>query len=116
MAFGPFKAGDEVVGLHVAGGYVSNQTPFRFAAALSGDAHVIDSTTTFRALEQLFGFNNTAGTHEIRLPPNTSVFIPLDLRFERNTWIWVQALTVAAAALDITVGVERSLGQFSSES
>lgn len=113
MKFGPFKTGDIVIGLHVVGSYETAVTPFTIAAAADTDAQEPAAAAGFAALEQLFG-SDGAGGFAVPLPPGTSVFVPLDLEFNRNSWLIVEGTNPdALETLGLTIGIERALNQVS---
>lgn len=116
VTFGPFAAGDTVIGLHVAAIYPTVLTEFLLRAAVFTHSSVGIGEAEFEAAtDQLFGPNGVS-VREIALPPGSGLFIPLDLRFDRASWLTVQGENPSAAeALSLTVGVERALEEIAGE-
>ena len=114
MVFGPFPAGQTCIGLHVMGIYPTIVTEFLLRAAPFVHSPSNIGEAEFEAApDQLFGADSTL-IPQIALPPGVSTFIPLDLKFERTSWLVVQGENPSAAeALSVTVGVERAIEEIS---
>jgi hypothetical protein len=116
VTFGPFAAGDTVIGLHVAGIYPTAVTEFLLRAGVFTHSSVGIGEAEFEAgADDLFGPDNS-NVRQVALPPGSGIFLPLDLRFDRTSWLTVQAENPSAAEdLSVTVGVERAIEEIAGD-
>lgn len=113
VQFGPFKREDVLIGLHVMSAYNgAGVLPVTFAAAGATEFIPGVAAAQFAALEQFFG-SDGAGGFNAAIPPGVPVFVPLDLEFDRYSWLLVEITNADADTVDVTVGIERAVDQIS---